>query len=208
MAALASEERNRLIIGRIKAIAMPMKTGVTVKGTITFQSYQCGMTPSHGIDSSMLCKHGFAHGINPGITLQQRGEPLHRQPDDVGEAAADDRDERVAILHAVATRLTFPSARVEIGLAFAIAQGLETNDADLDGADPFVAVGAVEADPGDHLGVAPFLESDHPLGVGRGPSGLLRISPATEQTVSAARIRPCCRRRATSAAFRQASCAA
>ena len=36
------------------------------------------------------------------IRLQQAGQSFHRQPDHVGKAAADDRDERIPVLNAVA----------------------------------------------------------------------------------------------------------
>ena len=89
-----------------------------------------------------------------------------------------------------------------------IAERLESNDAHFDRADPFMAIAAIEANSGDHIGVPPFLKPDHPLGVGPierfvedlALDGTDRIGPQDQPRVD--------RRRATSAAFRQARCAA
>ena len=104
--------------------------------------------------------------VTAGYVSSKRASRSMGKPDDVGEAAADDGDERVAVLDAVSRPTSLPPARVEVSRPLAVAQRPEPDDADLDGADPFVALGPVEAKPGDDLGVVSFLEPDHPLGVG------------------------------------------
>ena len=87
-----------------------------------------------------------AQVVRPGWLGQERVEPLHRQADDVAEAAADDGDERVVVLDAVGPRLPFPALRVEVRRSLGVGQGPEPDDARLDRPDPLPPLGAVEAD--------------------------------------------------------------
>ena len=49
--------------------------------------------------------------------------------------------------------------------ALPILQRPESHNADVDGPDPFLEAGPIQAEPRDHLGIASFLEPDHPFGV-------------------------------------------
>ena len=88
-----------------------------------------------------------------------------------------------------------------------VGERLEMDDADLDGADPFVALGAIEAYSRDHGGVVPFLKPDHPLGVGA-VERLVEDLAFDDANRVGREDQPAAQRPATSAALRQASCAA